>query len=83
MKNLSLGCDLGSSSVKLAVIDKDHNRLATRYSLHGGDAPCGVSWLYHPGYRTAVQRSTLSSAEPPAPSLIRRASTDGSHQSFD
>ncbi len=38
MKHLALGCDLGSSSVKLAVVDENSNRLASRYRLHGGDA---------------------------------------------
>lgn len=38
MKQVSLGCDLGSSSVKIAVLDEDNKRLATRYQLHGGEA---------------------------------------------
>ncbi len=38
MKKVSLGCDLGSSSVKLALLDREQNCLATRYRMHGGDA---------------------------------------------
>lgn len=38
MKQVSLGCDLGSSSVKIAVLDEDNKCLATRYQLHGGEA---------------------------------------------
>ncbi len=37
MEQVCLGCDLGSSSVKIAVLDKENNRLATRYHMHGGD----------------------------------------------
>ncbi len=33
MKNLSLGCDLGSSSVKLAVLDRDGKRLGFCFSV--------------------------------------------------
>ncbi len=35
---ISLGCDLGSSSVKIALLDENHKPLSTRYRMHGGDA---------------------------------------------
>ncbi|PID77859.1 MAG: hypothetical protein CSB21_03360 [Deltaproteobacteria bacterium] len=38
MKELALGCDLGSSSVKIAVLNENKKRLFTRYRMHGGDA---------------------------------------------
>ncbi len=38
MKELCLGCDLGSSSVKIALLDRGNKPLITRYRLHGGDA---------------------------------------------
>ncbi len=38
MKELALGCDLGSSSVKIAVLNENQQRLMTRYRMHGGDA---------------------------------------------
>ncbi len=37
MKQFLLGCDLGSSSVKIAVLDKQKKLLVSRYRLHGGD----------------------------------------------
>ncbi len=37
VNHLALGCDLGSFSVKLAIVDEKNNRLASRYRLHGGD----------------------------------------------
>ncbi|MBW2187524.1 MAG: CoA-substrate-specific enzyme activase, partial [Deltaproteobacteria bacterium] len=33
----SLGCDLGSTSVKIAVIDDNNNRIHTCYKMHKGD----------------------------------------------
>ncbi len=38
MKALALGCDLGSSSVKIAVLNENKQRLMTQYRMHGGDA---------------------------------------------
>ncbi|PIE70399.1 MAG: hypothetical protein CSA22_08060 [Deltaproteobacteria bacterium] len=38
MTGLALGCDLGSSSVKIAVVNENKQCLITRYRMHGGDA---------------------------------------------
>ncbi len=43
MKELCLGCDLGSSSVKIALLGREKKRLVTRYRMHGGDAPAVFS----------------------------------------
>ncbi len=37
MNHLSIGCDLGSSSVKLAVLNEKGERLLTDYRVHGGN----------------------------------------------
>lgn len=37
MKKLSLGCDLGSASVKVAVLDADNVCVASRYRMHRGN----------------------------------------------
>lgn len=36
-KQYSLGCDLGSSSVKIAVLDENNNRVYSDFRMHRGD----------------------------------------------
>ncbi len=36
-KDYSLGCDLGSSAVKIALLDAHNNRVHTRYKMHKGE----------------------------------------------